>query len=105
MHTHSVLIRTPGQDAVCACDKRARARAHTRTSVHIIVGYTQKEGDAMAHEMRTGIKRGPDFNHWDGIPALRKVHYISIHACLEVLGVIYRSCLVNREEGQERIIK
>ena len=32
----------------------------------------KEEGDAILHEMRTGTKRGPDYNHWDEIPALRK---------------------------------
>ena len=31
------------------------------------------EGDAIEKEIRTGVKRGPNFNHWDEIPALRKV--------------------------------
>jgi hypothetical protein len=30
------------------------------------------EGDAILKEIRTGVKRGPDYNHWDEIPALRK---------------------------------
>lgn len=32
----------------------------------------KEEGDAILHEMRTGTKRGPDYNNWDEIPALRK---------------------------------
>jgi len=32
----------------------------------------KEEGDAILEEIRTGKKRGPDYNHWDEIPALRK---------------------------------